>query len=128
MWIFKTYHELFYIENTSKTKVLQATSNGKVIQEVFVEGKAEQLWKKGQPDAEDYFSLESSKSSKILTATSSSNLEVLGNQIVHNYIIFVYFFIVLLCYQQIANKYGQERRLLMAFILSQFDMVIQQSF
>ena len=47
-WIFKPKgDELIYIENTSKTKVLEATSDDKVIQEVFVEGKADQrLWKK----------------------------------------------------------------------------------
>ena len=68
---------LIYIENNSKTKVLQATSDGKVIQEVFVEGKAEQLWKKGKPDAEDYFTLESrSKVPKIITAISESDLEI----------------------------------------------------
>ena len=71
---------MIYIENTSKTKVLQATSDGKVIQEVLVEGKAEQLWKKGKPDAEDYFTLEShSKVPKVITAISESDLEIKGN-------------------------------------------------
>ena len=76
-WIFKTKDdEVIYIENTSKTKVLGATSDGKVIQEVFEEGKADQLWKKGKPDAEGYFSLQGSKSSKILTATSGNDLHL----------------------------------------------------
>ena len=81
MWIFKTKDEdLIYIENTSNMKVLRATSDGKVIQEVFVEGKAEQLWKKGKPDSEDYFTLEShSKVPKIITAISESDLEIKGN-------------------------------------------------
>ena len=80
MWIFKTKDDdLIYIENTSKTKVLGATSDGKVIQEVFVEGKAEQLWKKGKPDAEDYFTLENSGVPKVLTAISESGLEIKGN-------------------------------------------------
>ena len=59
--------------------VLGIANDGTVIEEEFVDGKPGQLWKKGKPDAEDYFSLESSKSSKILTATSSSNIEVIGN-------------------------------------------------
>ena len=82
LWNFKNGSQnkddgLIYIENNSKTKVLQATSDGKVIQEVFVEGKAKQLWKKGKPDAEDYFTLEShSKVPKVITAISESDLEI----------------------------------------------------
>ena len=65
---------------TPKKKVLGATSDGKVIQEVFVEGKAEQLWKKGKPDAEGYFTLEShSEMPKVITAISESGLEIKGN-------------------------------------------------
>ena len=59
-WIFKTKDNILIIENTSKTKVSGATSDGKVIQEVFVEGKADQLWKKGKPDAEGYFTIKNS--------------------------------------------------------------------
>ena len=80
MWIFKNKDDdLIYIENASKTKVLRATRDGKVIQEVFVEGKAEQLWKKGKPDANGYFTLENSGVPKVLTATSESSLEIKGN-------------------------------------------------
>ena len=79
-WIFKPKDdELIYIENTSETKVLGATSDGKVIQEVFVDGKADQLWKKGKPDAEGYFTLENSGVPKIITAISESGLEIKGN-------------------------------------------------
>ena len=79
MWIFKPKDDdLIYIENTSKTKVLQSTSAGKVIQEVFVKGKAEQLWKKGKPDAEGYFTLQNSGEPKVLTAISESSLEIKG--------------------------------------------------
>ena len=78
-WNFKTKDDdLIYIENTSKTKVLGATRDGKVIQEVSVEGKANQLWKKGKPDAEDYFTLENSGEPKLLTAVSESGLEIKG--------------------------------------------------
>ena len=74
---------MFYIENTSKTTVLVATSDGKVIQEVFVEGKAEQLWKKGNSDAEGYFNLQNSEVStySVITAISESDLEIKGNVI-----------------------------------------------
>ena len=46
-------YDLIYIEKTSKTNVLEATSDRKirkVIEEVYVEGKAEQTWKKGKPN------------------------------------------------------------------------------
>ena len=44
---------LIYIENTSQQgKVWEAQSNGSVTFKNFEEGKAEQLWKKGVPDAE----------------------------------------------------------------------------
>ena len=78
-WNFKTKDDLIYIENISKTKVLEATSDGKVIQEFSVEGKANQLWKKGKPDAEDYFTLVNSGEPKVLTAISESGLEIKGN-------------------------------------------------
>ena len=82
MWIFKTKeNDLIYIENTSQTKVLRATSDGKVIQEVFEEGKAEQLWKKGKPMAYDFFTLEShSQAPKVITAISKNDLEIKGNK------------------------------------------------
>ena len=78
-WIFKTFSNLIYIENTSTTKVLGAKSDGKVIQEVFVEGKADQLWKKGKPDAKGYFTLENSGVPKVITAISESSLKIKGN-------------------------------------------------
>ena len=78
-WEFKPQiNGLIYIENTSKTKVLGSTSDGKVIEEVKVEGKAEQLWKKGEPDAEGYFTLQNSGEPKVLTAISESSLEIIG--------------------------------------------------
>ena len=56
-----------------------ATSDGKVIQEVFVEGKANQLWKKGKTDAEGYFTLQNVGVPKVITAISESGLEIKGN-------------------------------------------------
>ena len=86
LWNFESKNDgLICIENTSKTKVLGATSDGKVIQEVFVADKAEQLWKKGKPDAEGYFTLEShSEMPKVITAifydgTGNSWMEIKGN-------------------------------------------------
>ena len=90
LWNFESKdNDLIYVENTSKTKVLQATLNGTtVIQEVFEEGKAEQLWKKGKPDAAGYFTLETLEShselwkyrrTKVITAISESGLEIKGN-------------------------------------------------
>ena len=70
---------MIYIENTSKAKVLGATSDGKVILEDFEEGKAHQLWKKVYLDAEDYFTLENSGVPKVLTAISESSLEIKGS-------------------------------------------------
>ena len=59
---------------------MQATSDGKVIQEAYVDGKDEQLWKKGKPDAEGYFILEShSEMPKVLTAHDWKNLVIKGN-------------------------------------------------
>ena len=43
-----------------------------------VEGKAEHLWKKGELDAENYFTLENSGEPKVLTAISKNSLEIKG--------------------------------------------------
>ena len=78
-WNFKTKDDLVYIENISKTKVLEAKSDGEVILEDFEENKAEQLWKKRSlfdEGFEGYFTLENSKVPKFLTATSSSILQI----------------------------------------------------
>ena len=81
LWNFKSKgDDMIYIDNTSKAKVLGATSDGKVIQEISVEGKTNQLWKKGKLDAEDYFTLENSGELKVLTAISESGLEIKGNK------------------------------------------------
>ena len=79
MWIFKPKNDdLIYIENTFGL-VLGATSDGKVILEDFEEGKAHQLWKKGELYAEDYITLENSVVPKVLTAISEGSLEIKGN-------------------------------------------------
>ena len=55
------------------------TNDSKVILENFEEDKDEQLWKKGEPNAEGYFTLENSKVPKIMTAVSPDSLEIKGN-------------------------------------------------
>ena len=78
-WVFKPKDDdLIYIENTSKTKVLE-TFVDEVILADFQEDKAEQLWKKGTPDAEGFFTLENSEMPKFITAISESGLEIQGN-------------------------------------------------
>ena len=83
LWNFKSNNNGFiYIENTSKTKVLGATTDGKVILEDLVENKADQsskLWIKGIPDAQGYFTLENYGVSKTLTAISKKGWKVKGN-------------------------------------------------
>ena len=72
--------ELIYIENINETKVWGTTNDGKVILEIFEEDKAEQLWKKGEPNAEGYFTLLNYENAKFMTYNiSSSSLEIKGN-------------------------------------------------
>ena len=54
------------------------TNDSKVILENFEEDKDEQLWKKGKPNSEGYFTLENHKLSKFITASSSTSLELKG--------------------------------------------------
>ena len=70
---------LICIENISKTKVLGIKNDGEVILEAFEEYKPEQLWKKGELDADDYFTLKNSGVPRVLTAISESSLEIKGN-------------------------------------------------
>ena len=79
LWIFTPKGNETIIENNSTTMVLGATSDGEVIQEILVEGKPDQLWKIGVPDAEGYFTLQNSGVPKVLTAMSESSLEIKGN-------------------------------------------------
>ena len=77
-WKFKPKGDLIYIENSSKAKVLGAVGDGEVILEDLEEDKAEQLWKKGESNAEGYFTLENSKVPKFITWLLSG-LEIKGN-------------------------------------------------
>ena len=71
--------DLICIENIDKTKIWGTTNDGKVILENFEEGKDGQLWKKGEPNAEGYFTLENYNVSKFLSAASLTSLELKGN-------------------------------------------------
>ena len=77
------YHNGFTlnrIENINKTKVWGTTNDGKVILEVYVKGKDDQLWKKRKQTVDGYFTLENyKKSSWFVTAASSTSLELRGN-------------------------------------------------
>ena len=82
MWNFKHVHpHLIRVENISKRrKVWGATNDGKVILEDYVEGKADQLWRKRKFNAEGYVTLEGyNNSSRFVTAASSTTLELRGN-------------------------------------------------
>ena len=73
---------MIYIENISKNKVLETTNylgGHLVILQDFEKDKAEQLWKKGEPNDDGYSIFENSKVPKIMTAISSSTLRVIGN-------------------------------------------------
>ena len=72
-WSFKAKDDLIYIENITKSKSLEVWRYS-VDLEYFEEVKAEQLWKKGEPNAEGYFTLQNSKKPKVLTASSASGL------------------------------------------------------
>ena len=75
----KYYDTLNRIENINKTLVWGTTNDGKVILEVLVKGKDDQLWKKREQTADGYFTLENyKKSSWFVTAASSTSLELRG--------------------------------------------------
>ena len=78
-WTITTKKTFIIVNASDENLVIGIDNHGTIVEEEFEDGKPGQLWKKGKPDADGYFSLEGSKSSKILTATSSSNLEVIGN-------------------------------------------------
>ena len=86
-WNFRTKSDdLIYIENIQtltilnikKTWVLEAKDSAVTLEVDVEENKAEQLWKKGEPNAEGYFTLENSKVPKILTAISAGVLTIQG--------------------------------------------------
>ena len=73
-WKVTSKDKLIYIQNNSNNKVLGTGNCAKIIEEDLEEGKPEQLWKVGKPNAEGYFTLENFKVPKLLTATSSPSM------------------------------------------------------
>ena len=43
----------------------------------------DQIWKKGKPNCQGYFTMENSQVPKVMTAISSNSLEIKGNIIVN---------------------------------------------
>ena len=85
-WRFKTKDDLIYIKNINSKdcnfqnfNVLEVTFGGIVTEKCWRENKAEQLWKKGAPNQEGYFTLENSKVSKVMTAINTELIQVKGN-------------------------------------------------
>ena len=64
-----------YIANISNHKVLSAKHNS-VKEKVIEQDNLGQMWKKGVPNNEGYFTLTNVTSSKVLTASPAKKLEV----------------------------------------------------
>ena len=81
-WSFETNYnykdDLIYIKNLSKGKFLGTTVNGNVRELFQVGDEDKQLWKKGVPDADGYFTLENAKVPKVL-GFFLSGLKIKGN-------------------------------------------------
>ena len=85
IWFFQPKSGLIYIENNMTGKVLGLTNDSIVSWEDYVVGKAQQLWIKGEPTVEGYYTLENCGVPMVLTAVSKmmnnvseSSLEVKG--------------------------------------------------
>ena len=73
-------NDLIYIEAAHDSgMVLGTTINDEVILETLVPNKPEQLWEQGDPDNDGYFNLINSNTRGLMTAVSSSALDVRGN-------------------------------------------------
>lgn len=72
---------LYYITNTSDNDLVLVWSNDEVIPKVKSLNDDKQLWMKGEDDADGFFTLENVYSLKVLTATSASDLETKGMQL-----------------------------------------------
>ena len=75
IWKFSDHSSAVNIENTSKNTLLRATSDDSVCE---VDAAATPIWKKGDPNAEGYFTLTCLKSQKVLTAALNESLEMKG--------------------------------------------------
>ena len=84
MWNFTSKEDLICIENINRKKVLGTTNDSKVMLEVINEDKAGQLWKKGMPDPEGYFTLENYDVPKVLTGNYGGDFELKGKGYLFN--------------------------------------------
>ena len=62
------------VNSISEHMVLSNTIDGSVTEEIFVEDKSEQLWKKGIPDTEGYFTLRNKEGELFLTPNTETNI------------------------------------------------------
>ena len=75
-WILIAKGQEVYIRNNSTGTVLEAHKDGKVIKEFKIEGNANQLWTKGIPDNQGFYTLRNLGRQKVLTAISENNLAI----------------------------------------------------
>ena len=76
-WNLRDEGETFYIDNTSRKKVL-AANNDIVNEENFVQEDVRQMWVKGVTNSEGFFTLINPQSQKVLTAISVDSLKLEG--------------------------------------------------
>ena len=91
-WIFTNATEknwqnetLIHIKNNVTNMILTGFIYKAYPNETFVEGKHSQLWKRGQPDNEGYYTLQNSESQKFMTAAWTADtysLELRGKCII----------------------------------------------
>ena len=70
---------VFLIQNKLTQKVLTITESGEeVTEETMVPFNSNQMWSKGAPNKDGYFTLTNKDSGKVLTANSASSLTIEG--------------------------------------------------
>ena len=73
---------MVYIENKLTNKFLVAVENSTTVTgKILAQNESKQMWKKGVPNHEGYFTLTLTylASNKVLTATNATSLEIKGN-------------------------------------------------
>ena len=61
------------VNSTSEHMVLSNTIDGNVTKEIFEKDKSGQVWKKGIPDTEGYFTLRNKEGKLFLTPNTETN-------------------------------------------------------
>ena len=62
------------LSNSTDHTVLSDKMDGNVTEEIFEKDKSEQLWLKGLPDTEGYFTLENKEGTMFLTPYTETNI------------------------------------------------------